>query len=78
MVMPRDGEMVIRAGDEVCVLQACRAALIPAGMGGYSLTGAGKVLNYYVPDLEEDVVRPLRAGGHGDASISQLGAVFSQ
>lgn len=76
ILMPRDGEMVIRAGDDRCTLQPCRAALIPAGAGRYSITGTGKVLNYYVPDVEVDVIRPLRAAGHDDASIGQLGAIF--
>ena len=76
ILMPRDGEMVIRAGEESCVLQACRAVMIPAGAGVYSITGTGKVLNYYVPDLEADVIRPLRAAGHDSESIGQLGAIF--
>ncbi len=78
IVMPRDGEIAVHAGGEACVLKPCRAALIPAGVGRYSLTGSGKVLNYYVPDLEEDVIRPLRTAGHDDGLIGALGVVFSR
>ncbi|MBL7647542.1 MAG: class I mannose-6-phosphate isomerase [Candidatus Hydrogenedentes bacterium] len=76
IVMPRDGEMEIRAGEERCALQVCRAVMIPAGAGPYTITGTGKVLNYYVPDLEADLVRPLRAAGHSSELIGQLGVIF--
>lgn len=76
MVMPRDGQMVIAAGDEICTLDPCRVALIPAGTGKYSITGTGKMLNYYVPDLETDVIGPLRGAGHDDRSIGALGEIF--
>ena len=76
MVMPRDGQMVITAGDEICTLDPCRAALIPAGIGGYSITGTGKVLNYYVPDLEADVIGPLRNAGYDEATMGALGEIF--
>ena len=73
IVMPRDGAATLQAGGETHVLQRCQAALIPAGVGVYKLTGAGFVLDYYVPDLREDIIAPLRRAGHADRTIAALG-----
>lgn len=73
LVMPRDGAMSIQAGNEELRLDRCQAALVPGGIESYSLTGRGAVLVYYVPDLMQDVVAPLRGTGHPDWSIVQLG-----
>ena len=73
ILMPRDSRMTVTAGGEACELAPCRAVLIPAGAGAYTITGTGKVLDYYVPDLQRDIVAPLRAAGHGDREIARLG-----
>lgn len=73
ILMPREGEVVVNAGGESCTLAPFRAVLIPAGVIKYTVTGSGKVLNYYVPDLALDIVGPLRAAGHDDEAIRRLG-----
>lgn len=73
IILTRDTPLTVAAGSEVCVLDPYRAVLIPAGVGAYTLTGTGKVLNYYVPDLQQDVVAPLRAAGYPDGEIARLG-----
>ena len=65
--------MSVSCAEETCELVPCRPVLIPAGAATYSITGSGKVLNYYVPDLVRDIIGPLRAAGHGDREIGFLG-----
>lgn len=73
IVMPSEGRMTVSCQGESCVLAPLRAVLIPAGAGSYTLIGSGKVLNYYVPDLQRDIIAPLRAEGYGDGEIGRLG-----
>jgi mannose-6-phosphate isomerase len=73
IIMAREGRMVVSSGEETCALEVCRPVLVPAGAATYSITGSGKVLNYYVPDLVRDIIGPLRAAGHGEREISFLG-----
>lgn len=76
LVMPSEGQVVLACRGEVTPLDPFRAVLIPAGAGEYTFTGTGKVLNYYVPDLQRDIIAPLRAEGYGDGEIGRLGVEF--
>jgi mannose-6-phosphate isomerase len=64
------GEMTLGRA-ESCILPAAigEAAMTPTGEGG-------DLIVCYVPDLERDVIAPLRAAGHDDAAIAALGEVF--
>ena len=73
ILMPRDGEITLSAGDETRALHRCQAALVPAGALDYTLTGHGFVLDYYVPDPALDIVLPLREAGHDALDIARLG-----
>lgn len=56
------------------------SVLIPAAIAGWSVApylGEGSVVVSYVPDLDVDIIAPLRAAGHGDDAIAALGQVFS-
>lgn len=56
-----------------------KSALIPAAMESWSALpywGPGEMIVSYVPDLEEDIVEPLRDAGYTDAQIATLGEVF--
>lgn len=68
---PGGEEMLGRA--ESCILPAALAAceLIP-GEGA----DPGDLIVSYVPDREDDVLKPLRAAGHSDEAIATLGEVF--
>ena len=52
-----------------------RSVLIPAAAGGYRLAAGSdcRLLRASVPDLQADIVAPLRARGIPDAEIAQLG-----
>ena len=57
-----------------------QTVLLPARLQSYRLRPAQQpcvLLKAYVPDLRGDVVASLRAAGHPDASIQQLGGADS-
>lgn len=59
------GELAVRAGESV---------LIPAVMGKYSLTGKFTALKAYLPDLEADVLQPLKNSGRSiNEILSEVG-----
>ena len=56
-----------------------KSALIPAALESWSALpywGAGEMIVSYVPDLEEEIVEPLREAGYTDEQIATLGEVF--
>lgn len=61
------GEILYKDG----YVKVCRgdAFLIPAFMGNYTLKGDFCVLKSYVPDLQEDVILPLKKNGYSEAAI---------
>lgn len=55
------------------------SVLIPAAMPEWSALpywGYGDVVVSYVPDLEGDIIEPLREAGYSDEAIAALGEVF--
>lgn len=50
------------------------AALVPGIRNEFEISGNGAVLDYYVPDLVEDVVKKLQDQGHRLEQIKALGA----
>ena len=65
----------IICGDTHIPLRTGDSILVPAGVGEYSLIASQelRVVTGFVPSLENDVVRPLRAIGCSPAQIAQLG-----
>ncbi len=62
-----------------CVLERAESCILPAAIGEVEIIpGAegGDLIVCYVPQLERDIVEPLRAAGHTDAAIAALGEVF--
>jgi len=59
-------------------LERAESCIVPAGAGRFTLdsrSGAGEVLACYVPDLEMEVRRPLRAAGFSCEQLGLLGGV---
>jgi mannose-6-phosphate isomerase len=55
------------------------SVLIPAAIDGWSVApylGEGDVIVSYVPNLESEIIAPLRAAGYTDEQIASLGDVF--
>ena len=67
------GRVRVGAGDGEADLGPGEAVLVPGGESRFTLEGAGEVLDYYVPDLAQDVAAPLAAAGHGRDAIVRLG-----
>ncbi|MGI9255231.1 MAG: class I mannose-6-phosphate isomerase, partial [Thermomicrobiales bacterium] len=65
------------AGGETSLGRA-ESCILPAALGETEIipSGEGDLIACYVPDLERDIIAPLRAAGHSDAAIGALGEVF--
>ena len=59
-----DGEGEIKYKGGSVRVQKGESVLIPASLGAYSLTGKLKALKTYVPDVQEDVIKPLQKAGY--------------
>lgn len=59
-------------------LHRATSCVIPAALGAYTIEpkSSGDLIVCYVPDLEQDIVQPLRMAGYDDAVIARLGHVF--
>jgi len=68
-----EGELMVSAGAEPLSLTPQGALLVPGGSETCKIAGKGTFLDYYVPDLEQDIYRPLEAAGHRRAAILRLG-----
>lgn len=58
------GDLALRCGDSV---------VLPADLLATPISGEAAVLVASIPDVETDVIDPLRAAGHSDADIRNLG-----
>lgn len=58
-------------------LNRAESCIIPAALGSFTLVPDGRavVLACYVPDMDRDIIAPLRAAGHTDEQIQSLGEV---
>jgi mannose-6-phosphate isomerase len=70
-----EGACLVRhtTGDEV--LRSGQSCLLPSALGGVQLIPLStcSVLNAYVPDLDKDVIQPLKQAGIPKEGIEQLG-----
>jgi mannose-6-phosphate isomerase len=64
-----EGRLVL-AGQDV---SAGTSLVLPADLPEVDIEGAAMFLLGYIPDLENDVVRPLRAAGCDQGAIRGLG-----
>jgi mannose-6-phosphate isomerase len=76
-----EGKGLLRVAEPTAAeveLDGCESVLVPAVIDEYQLQAAAGgeplvVMKSYVPDLEQDIVRPLRGRGISEESILQLG-----
>jgi mannose-6-phosphate isomerase len=60
------------------ILDRASSRILPAAIGEVEIApmaGTGDLIVCYLPDLQRDIVEPLRAAGHGDEAIRALGEV---
>ncbi len=65
----------MRVGDWAGTLGRAETLLLPAVLGEVMVEGPADVLAAYLPDLEKDVIAPLRTAGYGPEVINTLGGV---
>jgi mannose-6-phosphate isomerase len=67
VIIEGDGQIEFESG----ITKVCQgeSLLIPAAMGKYTLRGKLKILKAYVPDLERDVIEPLKKAGYKEKEI---------
>ncbi len=75
ILLSLEASLTLEGDTGACRLQRGEAALVPAAMPAWQVVGRGAYLEYYVPDLKEDVIQPLKRHGYADAQILQLGGV---
>ncbi len=69
--------MQLRYGGGVGALGRAESCVLPAAIGEVDVVpdGEASVVACYVPDMEMDVVGPLREAGNSDEKIQGLGEV---
>ena len=72
IVLALSGRLMVSAEGASLTLPPGRAVLIPGGAGAYTVEGHGGYLDYYVPDLETDIVKPTRQEGYTDEDLRAL------
>lgn len=70
-----EGALQLHANGDVLKVRRGDSVVLPASLGGYQLqpepqTVGGRLLRAYVPDLEHDIVAPLKARGMDPALIA--------
>jgi mannose-6-phosphate isomerase len=73
LLLGKEGVLTLTTEDDSHTLNPGKACLIEGCAQSFTVAGAGKLLAYYVPDIQKDVVEPLLAEGHNRDSIIQLG-----
>jgi mannose-6-phosphate isomerase len=73
ILLAKTDGVTLCAGGTERVMQNGEAVLVPASAGLYSAKGTGAFLDYYVPDLQRDIIAPLTEHGHAQADIVLLG-----
>ncbi len=79
LVLANVGEPVVihyAGGEET--LNKAESCIVPAALGEITIapvTDAASLIACYVPDMQRDIIEPLRAAGHDDAAIRSLGDV---
>lgn len=70
--------VVIRYDGGEETLNRAESCIIPAALGEFTIIPGAEgasLIACYVPDIQRDIIEPLRAAGHDDAAIRSLGDV---
>ncbi len=73
-----EGEVTLSGDDaESSTCARGQSAVLPAALANQQVSSPApaRILLAYLPDLSADIIDPLRAAGHSDAAIAQLGDV---
>lgn len=75
ILLPLEETLTLEEDAGACSLEYGEAALVPAAMPRWRIAGGGAYLDYYVPNLHEDILLPLRRHGYSDNQISQVDGI---
>jgi mannose-6-phosphate isomerase len=67
------GTLSVAAGPSFRALDTGEAVIVLGGTKHFAVEGSGVFMDYYVPDLQHDIVVPLREAGHQPEDILHLG-----
>ncbi len=73
IILATSGTLRVADGEREVALEPGNACVISASVGAFRISGPGTALEYYVPDLGLDVIKPLRRAGHANDAIVALG-----
>jgi mannose-6-phosphate isomerase len=73
LLLVTQGPVIIRGKDTEYRVRVGEAVMVPGSLNAYHVTGAGAFLDYYVPNLQHDILTPLMEAGHSLESIIRLG-----
>jgi mannose-6-phosphate isomerase len=72
ILLARDGRIEVSSGGSHRSLSPGEAVLVPGAAESWQADGDGALLDYYVPDLDRDIVAPLRDAGHSHLAVMRL------
>ena len=75
ILSPMEGDVRIHFGREVVAARRGQTLVLPARLGAYaleSLDASARVLKMYIPDLQRDIIEPLKQAGFTLAEIARL------
>lgn len=73
LLLSISGSVEVEAAGDAQVLAPGQAVMVCGSAPGFELRGQGSVLDYYVPDIQKDVLDPLRSARHSAHDIARLG-----
>ena len=73
LLLALDAGLTVTGTETEVPLEMGHAVMVPAALERYTVTGAGTFLRYYLPNLREDIITPLRAAGYDGGVIAALG-----
>lgn len=63
-----DGEIDING----IVIEKGHSCLVPASAGAYAISGNAKVIKSYVPDIDKNIIAPLKSEGFSEEEINSI------
>ncbi|MDR1663714.1 MAG: class I mannose-6-phosphate isomerase [Clostridiales bacterium] len=71
-----EASVISNGGSIKTEIPLSRSVLIPAHLGKYELRGNGVLVKSFVPDIENDFMKPLREAGYADTIIREHTAIY--
>lgn len=73
ILLGKTGQLALSTAGQSLTLTPGQAAMVAGHVPAYSVAGEGACLDYYVPDLKQDIAAPLLDAGYAREDIVALG-----